>query len=244
MKYDITTVYNCISEKTKFISETNEVIETLMNELATKERKVDIATVQYSILKSLIGLHEMILYIGDIKTDRSQDDYLIHQIITARILTTYLSSIYLSSMDVISDDTQSMVSKVIGDDVFKQLNPEVYNGMLMKPYTTITYDSVCELVKFKPYIEESDTDIFSMVGSIIKLIPSGDVNYFKFVYNDVPGTVYTSRTDKGINSLVLVYNNTCAFFDTDTGKSVLEFSYDNMCYGKLLSHIIDKLSNE
>lgn len=239
MKYDIITVYNCISEKTNFISETTDDIKNLKKDLEKEERKVDIATVQYSILKSLIGLHEMVLYIGDIKTDRSQDDYLIHQIITARILTTYLSSKY-----EITDDYPYMVSEVIGEDIFKHLNPEVYDGMLFKHYTTITYNSVCELVKFKPYIEESDTDIFSMAGSIIKLIPNGDVNYFKFVYNDVPGVVYISRNDKGINSLALVYNNTCAFFDTDKGKSALEFSYDNMCYGKLMSHIIDKVSNE
>ena len=239
MKYDIVTVYSCISEKTKFISETTEVIETLKKDLETKERKVDIATIQYAIFKSLIGLHEMISYIDDIETDRSQDDYLIHQIITARVLTTYLSSKY-----EITDDYPYMVSEVIGEDIFKHLNFEVYDGMLFKHYTTITYNSVCELVKFKPYIAESDADIFSMVGSIIKLIPNGDVSYFKFVYNDVPGVVYTSRNDKGINSLALVYNNTCAFFDTDNGKSVLEFQYDNMIYGKLISHIMDTLNNK
>lgn len=92
MKYDIVTVYNCISEKTNFIAETTEDIKNLKQDLEKEERKVDIVTVQYSILKSLIGLHEMVLYIGDIKTDRSQDDYLMYQIITARILTTYLSS--------------------------------------------------------------------------------------------------------------------------------------------------------
>lgn len=239
MKYDIITVYNCISEKTNFIAETTEDIKNLKQDLEKEERKVDIVTVQYSILKSLIGLHEMVLYIGDIKTDRSQDDYLIHQIITTRILTTYLSSKY-----EITDDYPYMVSEVIGEDIFKHLNFEVYDGMLFKHYTTITYNSVCELVKFKPYIAESDADIFSMVGSIIKLIPNGDVSYFKFVYNEVPGVVYTSRNDKGINSLALVYNNTCAFFDTDNGKSVLEFQYDNMIYGKLISHIMDTLNNK
>lgn len=239
MKYDIVAVYNCISEKTKFISETNEVIETLRKDLETKERKVDIATIQYAIFKSLIGLHEMVLYIDDIKTDRSQDDYLIHQIITARILTTYLSSIH--EMD---NDTPYMVSKVIGEDVFKHLNPDVYTGMLLKDYRTMTYYSVSELIKFKPYIEETDTDIFSVIGPIIKLTPNGGVKYFKFIYNGVQGSVYIGRNDKGINSVALVYNNTCAFFDTDKGNSALEFSYDNMCYGKLMSHIIDKVSNE
>lgn len=239
MKYDIVTVYNCISEKTKFISETTEVIETLKKDLETKERKVDIATIQYAILKSLIGLHEMVSYIDNIETDRSQDDYLIHQIMTARILTTYLLSIH--EMD---DDAPYMVSKVIGEDVFKHLNPEVYTGMLLKEYRTMTYYSVSELVKFKPYIEESDTDIFSIVGPIIKLTPNGNVNYFKFIYNDVSGSVYINRNDKGINSVALVYNNTCAFFDTDKSNSALEFSYDNMCYGTLMSHIIDKVSNE
>lgn len=239
MKYDIITVYNCISEKTNFISETTDDIKNLKKDLEKEERKVDIATVQYSILKSLIGLHEMVLYIADIKTDRSQDDYLIHQIITARILTTYLSSKY-----EITDDYPYMVSEVIGEDIFKHLNPEVYDGMLFKHYNTITYNSVCELVKFKPYIEASGIDIFTIVCPIIKLTPNGDVKYFKFVYEDVPGSVYISRNDKGINSLALVYNNTCAFFDTDKGKSALEFSYDNMCYGKLISHIIDKVSNE
>nr|DAK52859.1 MAG TPA: hypothetical protein [Caudoviricetes sp.] len=239
MKYDIITVYNCISEKTKFISETTEVIETLKKDLGTKERKVDVATIQYAILKSLIGLHEMVSYIDNIKTDRSQDNYLIHQIMTARILTTYLLSIH-----EIDDDTPYMVSKVIGEDVFKHLNPEVYDGMLMKHYDIMTNYSVMELVKFKPYIEASGTDIFTVVGPIIKLTPNDDVKYFKFVYEDVPGSVYISRNDKGINSLILVYNNTCAFFDTDKGKSVLEFSYDNMCYGKLMSHIINKVSNE
>lgn len=239
MKYDIITVYNCISEKTKFISETNEVIETLRKDLEIKESKVDIATIQYAILKSLIGLHEMISYIDDIETDRSQDDYLIHQIITARILTTYLSSIH--EMD---NDTPYMVSKVIGEDIFKHLNPDVYTGMLLKDYRTMTYYSVSELVKFKPYIEESDTDIFSVIGPIIKLTPNGGVKYFKFMYNGVQGSVYISKNDKGINSAALVYNNTCAFFDTDKGNDVLEFSYDNMCYGTLISHIIDKVSNE
>ena len=234
MKYDIVAVYSCISEKTKFISETTEVIETLRKDLEIKESKVDIATIQFAISKSLIGLHEMISYIDDIETDRSQDDYLIHQIITARILTTYLSSIH--EMD---NDTPYMVSKVIGEDIFKHLNPDVYTGMLLKDYRTMTYYSVSE-----PYIEESDTDIFSIVGPIIKLTPNGNVNYFKFIYNDVPGSVYISRNDKGINSVALVYNNTCAFFDTDKGNDVLEFSYDNMCYGKLMSHIIDKVSNE
>ena len=90
MKYDIVAVYNCISEKTNFIAETTEDIKNLKKDLEKEERKVDIATVQYSILKYLIGLHEMVLYIGDIKTDRSHDDYLIHQIITARILTIYI----------------------------------------------------------------------------------------------------------------------------------------------------------
>ena len=239
MKYDIVAVYNCISEKTNFISETTEVIETLRKDLEVKESKVDIATIQYAILKSLIGLHEMISYIDDIETDRSQDDYLIHQIITARVLTTYLSSIH--EMD---NDTPYMVSKVIGEDVFKHLNPDVYTGMLLKDYRTMTYYSVSELIKFKPYIEETDTDIFSIVGPIIKLTPNGNVNYFKFIYNDVSGSVYISRNDKGINSVALVYNNTCAFFDTDKGNDVLEFSYDNMCYGILMSHIIDKVSNE
>lgn len=239
MKYDIVAVYNCISEKTNFISETTEVIETLRKDLEIKESKVDIATIQYAIFKSLIGLHEMISYIDDIETDRSQDDYIIHQIITARILTTYLSSIH--EMD---NDTPYMVSKVIGEDIFKHLNPDVYTGMLLKDYRTMTYYSVSELIKFKPYIEESDTDIFSIVGPIIKLTPNGNVNYFKFIYNDVPGSVYISRNDKGINSVALVYNNTCAFFDTDKNNSALEFSYDNMCYGKLMSHIIDKVSNE
>lgn len=239
MKYDITAVYNCISEKAKFISVTNEVIKTLKSDLEIKESKVDIATIQFAISKSLIGLHEMVLYIDDIKTDRSQDDYLIHQIITARILTTYLLSIH--EMD---DDAPYMVSKVIGEDIFKHLNPDVYTGMLLKEYRTMTYYSVSELVKFKPYIEESDTDIFSIVGTIINLTPNGNVKYFKFIYNDVQGSVYISRNDKGINSVVLVYNNTCAFYDTDKGKSELEFSYDNMCYGKLMSHIIDKLSHE
>ena len=239
MKYDIVTVYNCISEKTKFISETTEVIETLRKDLEIKESKVDIATIQYAILKSLIGLHEMVSYIDNIETDRSQDDYLIHQIITARVLTTYLSSIH--EMD---NDTPYMVSKVIGEDIFKYLNPDVYSGMLLKDYRTMTYYSVSELVKFKPYIEESDTDIFSIVGPIVKLTPNGNVNYFKFIYNDVPGSVYISRNDKGINSVALVYNNTCAFFDTDKNNSALEFSYDNMCYGKLMSHIIDNVYNE
>ena len=238
MKYDIVTVYSCISEKTKFISETTEVIETLKKDLETKERKVDIATIQYAIFKSLIGLHEMISYIDDIETDRSQDDYLIHQI-TARVLTTYLSSIH--EMD---NDTPYMVSKVIGEDIFKHLNPDVYTGMLLKDYRTMTYYSVSELVKFKPCIEETDTDIFSIVGPIIKLTPNGNVNYFKFIYNDVPGSVYISRNNKGINSVALVYNNTCAFFDTDKSNSALEFSYDNMCYGKLMSHIIDNVYNE
>lgn len=239
MKYDIVAVYNCISEKTNFIVETTEDIKNLKQDLEKEERKVDIATVQYSILKSLIGLHEMVLYIGDIKTDRSQDDYLIHQIITARILTTYLSSKY-----EITDDYTYMVSEVIGEDIFKHLNFEVYDGMLFKHYATITYSSVCELVKFKPYIEETDTDIFSVIGPIIKLTPNGGVKYFKFIYNDVSGSVYISRNDKGINSVALVYNNTCAFFDTDKSNSALEFSYDNMCYGKLMSHIIDKVYNE
>lgn len=239
MKYDIIAVYNCISEKTNFIAETTEDIKNLKQDLEKEERKVDIVTVQYSILKSLIGLHEMVLYIGDIKTDRSQDDYLIHQIITARILTTYLSSKY-----EITDDYPYMVSEVIGEDIFKHLTPEVYDGMLFKHYTTITYSSVCELVKFKPYIEESDTDVFSIVGTINKLTPNGNVKYFKFIYNGVQGSVYISRIDKGINSIALVYNNTCAFFDTNNGNDVLEFSYDNMCYGKLMSHIIDKVSNE
>ena len=239
MKYDIVRVYNCISEKTKFISETNEVIETLRKDLEKEERKVDIATVQYSILKSLIGLHEMVSYIDDIETDRSQDDYLIHQIITARILTTYLSSIH--EMD---NDTPYMVSKVIGEDIFKHLNPDVYTGMLLKDYRTMTYYSVSELVKFKSYIEESDSDIFSIVDPIVKLTPNGNVNYFKFIYNDVSGSVYIGRNDKGINSVALVYNNTCAFFDTDKNNSALEFSYDNMCYGKLMSHIIDNVYNE
>ena len=239
MKYDIVAVYNCISEKTKFISETTEVIETLRKDLETKERKVDIATIQYAIFKSLIGLHEMISYIDDIETDRSQDDYLIHQIITARVLTTYLSSIH--EMD---NDTPYMVSKVIGEDIFKHLNPDVYTGMLLKDYRTMTYYSVSELVKFKPYIEESGNDSFMIVGPIVKLTPNGDVNYFKFVYDDVQGTAYTSKNDKSINSVALVYNNTCAFFDTDMSNSALEFSYDNMCYGKLMSHIIDKVSHE
>lgn len=239
MKYDIVTVYSCISEKTKFISETNEVIETLKKDLETKERKVDIATIQYAILKSLIGLHEMISYIDNIETDRSQDDYLIHQIITARILTTYLSSIH--EMD---NDTPYMVSKVIGEDIFKHLNPDIYTGMLLKDYRTMTYYSVSELVKFKPYIEETDTDIFSVIGPIIKLTPNGGVKYFKFIYNGVQGSAYISKNDKGINSVALVFNNTCAFFDTDKSNSALEFSYDNMCYGTLISHIIDKVSNE
>lgn len=126
MKYDIVTVYNCISEKTKFISETTEVIETLRKDLETKERKVDIATIQYAIFKSLIGLHEMISYIDDIETDRSHDDYLIHQIITARILTTHLSSMY--KMD---DDTPHMVSKVIGEDIFKHLNPDGIKNIIL-----------------------------------------------------------------------------------------------------------------
>lgn len=240
MKYDITTVYNCISEKTNFISEITEDIESLKKDLEIQESKVSIVTTQYSILKSLIGLHEMILYIGDITTDRTQDDYLIHQIITARILTTYL----LSGAHELDDDTPFMVSKIIGDDVFKQLNSEVYNDMLLKDYRIMTYYSVSELVKFKPYIEESDIDVFSIVGTINKLTPNGAVKYFKFIYNDVQGSVYISRNDKGINSIALLYNNTCAFYDTDKGKSVLEFSYDNMVYGKLLSHIIDNLSNE
>ena len=239
MKYDIVAVYNCISEKTNFIAETTEDIKNLKQDLEKEERKVDIATVQYSILKSLIGLHEMVSYIDDIETDRSQDDYLIHQIITARILTTYLSSIH--EMD---NDTPYMVSKVIGEDIFKHLNPDVYTGMLLKDYRTMTYYSVSELVKFKPYIEESGNDSFTIVGPIVKLTPNGDVNYFKFIYNDVPGSVYISRNDKGINSVALVYNNTCAFFDTDKNNSALEFSYDNMCYGKLMSHIIDNVSNE
>lgn len=239
MKYDIVTVYSCISEKTKFISETTEVIETLRKDLEIKESKVDIATIQYAILKSLIGLHEMISYIDDIETDRSQDDYLIHQIITARVLTTYLSSIH--EMD---NDTPYMVSKVIGEDIFKYLNPDVYTGMLLKDYRTMTYYSVSELVKFKPYIEESDNDSFTIVGPIVKLTPNGGVKYFKFIYNDVQGSVYISKNDKGVNSVALVYNNTCAFFDTDKSNSALEFSYDNMCYGKLMSHIIDKVSNE
>jgi len=235
MKYDIVTVYNCISEKTNFISETTEVIETLRKDLEIKESKVDIATIQYAILKSLIGLHEMVSYIDDIETDRSQDDYLIHQIITARVLTTYLSSIH--EMD---NDTPYMVSKVIGEDVFKHLNPDVYTGMLLKEYRTMTYYSVSELVKFKPYIEESGNDSFTIVGPIVKLTPNGGVKYFKFIYNGVQGSAYISKNDKGINSVALVYNNTCAFFDTDKGNDVLEFSYDNMCYGKLMSHIIDK----
>lgn len=239
MKYDINTAYSYISEKAKLIGETNEVIETLRKDLDSKERRVEIATIQYSIGKCLVGLHEIVSYLDDIKTDRTLDDYLIHQIITARILTTYLSSKY-----EITDDYPYMVSEVIGEDIFKHLNFEVYDGMLFKHYTTITYNSVCELVKFKPYIAESDADIFSMVGSIIKLIPNGDVSYFKFVYNDVPGVVYTSRNDKGINSLALLYNNTCAFFDTDNGKSVLEFQYDNMIYGKLISHIMDMLNSK
>lgn len=239
MKYDIITIYNCISEKTKFISETNEVIETLRKDLEVKESKVDIATIQYAILKSLIGLHEMISYIDDIETDRSQDDYLIHQIITARVLTTYLSSIH--EMD---NDTPHMVSKVIGEDIFKHLNPDVYNDMMVRDYMRMTYYSVSELVKFKPYIEETDADIFSVIGPIIKLTPNGGVKYFKFIYNGVQGSAYISKNDKGINSVALVYNNTCAFFDTDKGNDVLEFSYDNMCYGKLMSHIIDKVSNE
>ena len=109
---------------------------------------------------------------------------------------------------------------------------------------TITYSSVCELVKFKPYIAESDADIFSVIGPIIKLTPNGGVKYFKFIYNGVQGSAYISKNDKGINSVALVYNNTCAFFDTDKSNSVLEFSYDTMCYGKLMSHIIDKVSNE
>lgn len=239
MKYDIISVYNCISEKTKFISETTEVIETLKKDLETKESKVDIATIQFAISKSLIGLHEMVSYIDDIETDRSQDDYLIHQIITTRVLTTYLSSIH--EMD---NDTPYMVSKVIGEDIFKHLNPDVYTGMLLKDYRSMTYYSVSELVKFKPYIEESGNDSFTIVGPIIKLTPNGNVNYFKFIYNDVSGSVYISRNDKGINSVALVYNNTCAFFDTDKNNSALEFSYDNMCYGKLMSHIIDNVYNE
>lgn len=178
MKYDIVAVYNCISEKTKFISETTEVIETLRKDLEVKESKVDIATIQFAISKSLIGLHEMISYIDDIETDRSQDDYLIHQIITARV--TYLSSIH--EMD---NDTPYMVSKVIGEDIFKHLNPDVYTGMLLKDYRSMTYYSVSELVKFKPYIEESDTDIFSIIGSIIDLTSNGDVRYFNFIYNGV-----------------------------------------------------------
>ena len=177
----------------------------------------------------------MVSYIDDIETDRSQDDYLIHQIITARILTTYLSSIH--EMD---NGTPYMVSKVVGEDVFKHLNPDVYTGMLLKDYRSMTYYSVSELVKFKPYIEESGNDSFTIVAPIIKLTPNGNVNYFKFIYNDVSGSVYISRNDKGINSVALVYNNTCAFFDTDKSNSALEFSYDNMCYGKLMSHIIDK----
>lgn len=239
MKYDIVAVYSCISEKIKFISETTEVIETLRKDLEVKESKVDIATIQFAISKSLIGLHEMISYIDDIETDRSQDDYLIHQIITARVLTTYLSSIH--EMD---NDTPYMVSKVIGEDIFKHLNPDVYTGMLLKDYRSMTYYSVSELVKFKPYIEESGNDSFTIVGPIIKLTPNGNVNYFKFIYNDVSGSVYISRNDKGINSVALVYNNTCAFFDTDKNNSALEFSYDNMCYGKLMSHIIDNVYNE
>ena len=62
MKYDIITVYNCISEETNFIAETTEDIKNLKQDLEKAERKVDIVTVQYSILKSLIGLHEMVLY--------------------------------------------------------------------------------------------------------------------------------------------------------------------------------------
>ena len=202
MKYDIVAVYNCISEKTNFIVETTKDIKNLKKDLEKEERKVDIATVQYSILKSLIGLHEM------------------------------------------DNDTPYMVSKVIGKDIFKHLNPDVYTDMLLKDYRTMTYYSVSELIKFKPYIEETDTDIFSVIGPIIKLTPNGDVKYFKFIYNGVQGSVYISKNDKGINSVALVYNNTCAFFDTDKGNDVLEFSYDNMCYGKLMSHIIDKVSNE
>lgn len=239
MKYDIVTVYNCISEKTKFISETTEVIETLRKDLEVKEENVDVATIQYAILKSLIGLHEMVSYIDDIETDRSQDTFLIHQIMTARILTTYLSSTY-----AINDGTPYMVSKIIGEDIFDHLNPKVYSDMLLKDYKTMSYYSVSELVKFKPYIEASGNDIFTVVGPIVKLTPNGDVNYFKFVYEDVSGSVYIGKNDKGINNVALVYNNTCAFFDTDKGNDVLEFSYDNMCYGTLMSHIIDKVSNE
>ena len=237
MKYDINTAYSYISEKAKLINETNEVIETLRKDLDSKERRVDIATIQYSIGKCLVGLHEIVSYLDDIKTDRTLDDYLIHQIITARILNTYLVSMY-----AVNDDIPYMTTKIIGEDVFKHLNPDVYTGMLLKDYKTMTYYSVAELVKFKPYIEESDTDIFSIVGSIIDLTPNGDVRYFKFIYNGVQGTVYVSRNDKGINSVALVYNNTCAFFDTDR-DSVLEFSYDDMVYGKLMSHIIDSVHN-
>lgn len=238
MKYDIGTTYNYISEKAKLISETNEVVETLRKDLDSKERRVNIATIQYSIGKCLVGLHEIVSYLDDIKTDRTLDDYLIHQIISARILNTYLVSMY-----AVNDDIPYMTSKIIGEDVFKHLNPDVYTGMLLKDYRTMTYYSVAELVKFKPYIEESDTDIFSIVGSIIDLTSNGDVRYFKFIYNGVQGTVYVSRNDKGINSVALVYNNTCAFFDTDN-DSGLEFSYDDMVYGKLMSHIIDIVDNE
>lgn len=239
MKYDINTAYSYISEKAKIIGETNEVIETLKKDLDSKERRVEIATIQYSIGKCLVGLHEIVSYLDDIKTDRTLDDYLIHQIITARILNIYLVSMY-----AVNDDIPYMTSKIIGEDIFDRLNPKVYGEMLLKDYMTITYSSVCELVKFKPYIAESDADIFSVIGPIIKLTPNGGVKYFKFIYNGVQGSAYISKNDKGINSVALVYNNTCAFFDTDKSNSVLEFSYDTMCYGKLMSHIIDKVSNE
>lgn len=235
MENDIITVYECIRDENISIDETDKTIKALKNDLEINTRKLNISSIRCHMMKALANLHEMISYIEDIKTNRTQDNYLIHQIATVRILNSYLDS-----RSTIYNDNSPIIGRIIYDEVVRELNPDACNRIILsKEFKVITMSAMIELLKFTPKIELPDEDKFSLVGNVYSLSPDNDVNYIKFIYNDIPGTVYTSINDKGIHSLILIYNGMCECFDSDT--SIVDLLLDHPVYGKLFSHIIEKL---
>ena len=157
MENDITTVYECIRDENSSIDETEKTIKALKNDLEINTRKLIISSIRCHMMKALANLHEMISYIEDIKTNRTQDNYLIHQIAIVRILNTYLDS-----RSTIYNDNFPIIGRIIYDEVVRELNPDACNRiMLSKEFKVITMCAIVELLKFTPKVEFPDDDKFS-----------------------------------------------------------------------------------